>query len=276
MTRSGFKAPIPGSILRSLAFGVLLLATACSHIPRPQPGAAPEDYLRYAWRMLEEGKTFQAKEAFQELIYSAPGSAIIDSVHYGLAETHFAERSYFLALSEYSTIVRSFPRSGLVDDAAFKVGLCHWEQSNSYKLDQMETHEAREAFRTFLLDYPASDIVDEVVTYLVMAEDKLARKKIYEGETYLKLGTERDLVSATLAFQEALGLWQRSSHIDLALWGLGEVYFKQGRHDDARAAFGALVANFPDSKRLKKARARLEDLGASETLSAPPPPPPIS
>ncbi len=224
--------------------------------------------------MLEEGKTFQAKEIFQELIYSAPGSAIIDSIHYGLAETHFAESNYFLALSEYSTIVRSFPRSGLVDDAAFKVGICHWEQSNSYKLDQMETHEAREAFRTFLLDYPASDIVDEVVTYYEMAEDKLARKQIYEGETYLKLGTERDLVSATMAFQEALGRYPNSSHIDLALWGLGEVYYRQGRHDDARAAFGALVANFPDSKRLKKTRARLEDLGASEALFAPPPQPP--
>ncbi|MFC1545112.1 outer membrane protein assembly factor BamD [Gemmatimonadota bacterium] len=272
MNRSGRTMRRLFGIPHLLLFGVILLAAACSHIPRPQPGAAPEDYLRYGWQLLDEGKFFQAKEIFQELIYTAPGSAIIDSVHYGLAETHFAERNYFLALSEYSTIVRSFPRSGLVDDAAFKVGICHWEQSNSYKLDQMETLEAREAFRTFLLDYPTSDIADDVVTYLEMTEDKLARKKIYEGETYLKLGTERDLVSAVIAFQEALTIWQRSSHIDLALWGLGEVYYRQGRHDDARAAFGALVANFPDSKRVKRARARLEDLGASETLSATPPP----
>ncbi|MFC1595354.1 outer membrane protein assembly factor BamD [Gemmatimonadota bacterium] len=264
----------PRGILRLIVCGMILMAAACSHIPRPQQGASPEEYLRYGWRMLEDGKTFQAKEVFQELIYSAPGSAIIDSVHYGLAETHFAERNYFLAQSEYTTIVRSYPRSGLVDKAAFRIGLCHWQQSNGYKLDQMETREAREAFRTFLLDYPTSDIADEVVTYLEMAEDKLARKMIYEGETYLKLGMERDLVSATIAFQEALSTWQRSSHIDLALWGLGEVFYRQGRYDEARAAFGALVANFPDSKRLRKARARLGDLGASETLSATPPPAP--
>lgn len=259
-------------ISRSIVCGAILLAAACSHIPRPQPGAPPEEYHRYGWQLLEDGKTFLAKEIFQELIYTAPGSAIIDSVHYGLAETYFADRSYFLALSEYSAIVRSFPRSGLVDKAAFKVGLCHWEQSNGYKLDQMETHQAREAFRVFLLDYPTSDIVDEAVTYLQMAEDKLARKMIYQGETYLKLGTERDLLSAIIAFQETLGTWQYSSHIDLALWGLGEAYYKLGRHDDARAAFGALVANFPDSKRLKKARARLADLGASATLPSTPPP----
>jgi len=257
-------------IARSVGLVTLLLFAACSHIPRPQQGAAPEEFLRYAWRLLEEDKTFQAKAVFQELIYTAPGSAIIDSVHYGLAETHFAEKSYYLALSEYSTIVRSFPRSPLVDRAAFKVGLCHWEQSNGFKLDQTETHEAREVFRAFLLDYPGSGIVDEVVTYLQMAEDKLARKLIYQGETYLKLGTERDLESAIIAYQEALTEWPGSSHLDLALWGLGEVYYRQGRHDDARAAFGALVANFPDSIRLKKARSRLDSLGAS---GDPPPPP---
>ncbi len=265
MRRTNVKA-------RSIGWGMLLLFAACSHIPRPQQGAPPEEFLRYAWQLLEDGKTFQAKAQFQELIYSAPGSAIIDSVHYGLAETHFSENSYYLALTEYSTIVRSFPRSPLVDRAAFKVGLCHWEQSNGYKLDQTETRQAREVFRAFLLDYPGSEIVDEVVTYLQMAEDKLARKLIYVGETYLKLGTERDLESATIAYQEALTNWPGSSHLDLALWGLGEVYYRQGRFDDARTAFGALVANFPDSDRMKKARSRLESLGASGD----PPPPPTS
>lgn len=252
----------------SFLLGAIILAAGCTQIRRPPPGSPPEELMRYGWRLLEKDKTFTAKEVFQQLIYSAPGSAIIDSVHYGLAETQFKEGNYYLALNEYRQIVQSFPRSSLVDDAASKIGLCHWEQSRGFKYDQQETLQAREAWRAFLLDYPGSELVDEVVAYYGMAEDRLARKIIYQGETYLRLGTERDLEAAILAFREALQYYPETSFQDLAIWGIGEAQYRLGHLDEARQSFGALVANFPDSRRIKHARSRLKKIGPA---SQPPP-----
>lgn len=258
-------------IVCSILLAGAIAASGCSHIPRPDPGSPPEELLRYGWRLLDDGRTFHAKELFQELIYSAPGSAIIDSVYYGLAECQFKEKNYYLALNDYRNIVTSYPRSTLVDDAAFKIGLCYWKQSSGFKLDQTETHQAIESFRIFLLDYPTSELVDEVVTYRDLAYNKLARKMIYEGETYLKLGTERDLQAALIAFREVLDFYGDASHIDLAIWGLGETLYKLGRYEEAVQVFGALVANHPDSKRTKKARVRLKNLGPLAAGSPPPP-----
>jgi len=238
----------------------LLTVWGCAGIPRPRSDAGPEERMRYAWRLLESGRTFQAKEVFQELVYLASGSTIIDSVYYGLAESHLREKSYFLAQNEYRNIVRSYRRSPLVDDAAFKIGLCYWELSHTYKLDQTETYQAFDEFRAFLQDYPSSELADQAAAYRDLAYDKLARKKIYEGETYLRLGTDRDLGAALRMFQEAGQIYPDTSHLDLALWGVGETYYRMGEGQRAMEAFVALVANYPDSRRLKAARKRIEKL----------------
>lgn len=251
---------------------VLLMAACAAGVPKPPPDASPEERLRYAWRLLEKGSTYNAKLVFEELIYSAPGSAIIDSVHYGLAECYFEENNYYQALNEYEIIVSSFPRSPLVDDAALKVGLCYWEQSLSYKLDQTETRKAIDAFGIFLLDYPISEWVDEAADYLYRCREKLARKMLYQGMTYLKLRTDRDLEAALIAFQEMLQFYPDSSYIDDALWGLGEAYYRSDRRQEAVVAYGVLVRDYADSKHVKAARARLRELGSASSGAAAPPP----
>jgi outer membrane protein assembly factor BamD len=252
-----------------------VLAAGCSHIQRPPPDAPAEDRLRYGWKLLERRHTYAARQVFEELIFSAPGSAVIDSAHYGLAGTYYEEHNWIQAQSEYDIVVRSFPRSQLVDDAAFRSGYCWWKQSLNYKHDQEETYHAIDAFRTFLLDYPASEHYDEVIALLAQAEDKLARKKIYEGDTYRKLGTERDLAAAELMYMEAIQSWPNASVLDLALWGLGEIYMAQQAYPKALEAFGMLVANFPDSRRIKDARERIHTL-SEMGVTAPGTPPPAA
>jgi len=248
-----------------VVFGAALLVAAftlagCSRVPRPQLDAPPEERLRYGWELLERGRTFNAKQAFEDLIFSAPGSAIIDSAHYGLAEANFAEKNWVQAGSEYATIVTSFPRSGLVDDAAFKVGLCWWHQSLSYKLDQTETVRALDAFRAFIQDYPTSDRLDEALEYIFVSQDKLALKAIYQAETYLKLATKSDFQAAAIYFSEAILTYPDTRHMPRALWGLGMAWYRSGDRQNAIDTFGALVSNYPDSRYVEKAQERLQEL----------------
>ncbi len=256
----------PGALGALGALGVLVLVVgaACSSIPKPQPDAPPEERLRYAWALLEKRSYFSAQQAFEDLIFSAPGSAIIDSAHFGLAETYFDMGNYIQAVSEYRTVVSSFPRSGLVDDAAFKIGVANWEQSLSYKLDQTETLRSIEAFRAFIQDYPASNRVEDALEYLRQAEDKVALKTIYQAESYRKLGTEGDYQAAVIYYSEAILGYPSTSHMARAVWGLGETYFKMGESESALQTFAALIARFPDSKYTDRARKRMRDL--------PPPP----
>ncbi len=258
----------------SLAVAGAVLVVGCAGVPKPPPDASPEERLRYGYRLLEKGTTYNAKQVFEELIYSAPGSAIIDSAHYGLAETFFTEDNYYQALIEYEILVSSFPRSPLVDDAAFKVGLCYWEQSPSYKLDQTETRRAIDAFQIFLLDYPGSEYVGEAVDYLYRCREKLARKLLYQGTTYSKLGTDGDMIAAIIALQEMLQLYPDSSYTGEALWWLAEAFYRLSRYEQAAVVYGSLVRGYPDSKRLKAARERLTELGSRPgAVSVPPPRP---
>ena len=259
-------------VLPSLAVAGVVFMVGCASVPKPPPDAPPEERLRYGYRLLERGSTYNARQVFEEIVYSAPGSAIIDSAHFGLAECFFADDNYYQALIEYEILVSSFPRSSLVDNAAYKVGLCYWEQSPSYKLDQRETRKAIDAFKIFLLDYPGSVLVGEAVDYLYRCREKLARKLLYQGMTYSKLGTDGDLLAAIIAIQEMLQLYPDSSYIGEALWWLGEAFYRRGQFEQAAVVYGSLVGEYSDSKRLKAARERLTELGSRPgAVSVPPP-----
>gem|GEM_PF-597361 len=261
-----------GRVAGCLIAGCLISAVGCASVPKPPTDASPEERLRYGYRLLEKGSTYAAKQVFEELIYSAPGSAIIDSVHFGLAEAYFLEDNFYQAQVEYEIVVSSYPRSSLVDNAAYKVGLCYWEQSLSYRLDQTETRKAIAAFEVFLLDYPGSEWTDEAADYFYRCREKLARKLLYQGTTYSKLGTEGDLRAALLALQELMQLYPDSSYIGEALWWMGEAFYRLDRHQEAVVAYGALVRDYADSKRVRAARERLKELGSlSGGISAPPP-----
>lgn len=259
-------------VLPSLAVAGVVLMVGCASVPKPPPDAPLEERLRYGYRLLERGSTYNARLVFEEIVYSAPGSAIIDSAHFGLAEGYFADDNYYQALIEYEILVSSFPRSSLVDNAAFKVGLCFWEQSPSYKLDQTETRKAIDAFQIFLLDYPGSELVGEAVDYLFRCREKLARKRLYQGITYSKLGTNGDMLAAIIAFQEMLQLYPDSSYIGEALWWMAEAFYRLEQFEQAAVVYGSLVSGYPDSKRLKAARGRLTELGSRPgAVSVPPP-----
>lgn len=265
---------IAAGVARCLIVGSLILAVGCASVPKPPSDASPEERLRYGYRLLEKKSTYVAKQVFEELIYSAPGSAIIDSAHYGMAEAFFVEDNFYQAQVEYEIIVTSYPRSSLVDEAAYKAGLCYWEQSLSYKLDQTETRQAIDAFQVFLLDYPSSEWTDEAVDYLYRCREKLARKLLYQGTTYSKLGTEGDLRAALLALQELLLMYPDSSYVGEALWLIGEAYYRLDLHQEAVMVYGALVRDYSQSKRVKAARERLKELGSLPGAASAPPPPP--
>ncbi|MFO7768276.1 MAG: outer membrane protein assembly factor BamD [bacterium] len=248
--------------LRHLAVpALLILAGACAGVPKPPEGSPPEVMNRYAWELLERGSTYNARQVFEELLFTAPGSAVIDSVHFGLAEAHFKEGNYYQARSEYETVTSSFPRSSLVDQAAFNAALCYWEQSLSYKLDQQETRQALQAFQSFLLDYPASELAEEASRYVRRARDKLARKELYQARTYMRLGTERDYEAAVLILSQLIRRYQESGWVDEAVLELGKCYFELDRTDQARQAFAALVSDFPESETAEKAREWLRRIG---------------
>ena len=252
-----------GPLLMAGVLGIMG-SLACAGVPRPARDASPEVRFRYGWTLLERGNTYQARQVFEELSLAAAGSAVIDSIRYGLAETYFRESNYHQSRVEYEAFVSAHPRSHLVDDAAFKIGLCYWELSLGYKLDQSETRQAIDAFQSFMMDYPTSDLADRASELIYEAREKLARKKLYEGETYYQLGTERDLRAAGLVLTEMIQTFGGSRHLDRAVWLLAEVHLKLDERDRARELFAAFIQAFPDSSLRSRVQARLRELGPSD------------
>lgn len=187
-----------------------------------------------ATRLLEKGNYEQAIEAFQALVYSFPGSEVVDKAQYGLAESYFGLKDYVSAGLEYEHLVDHYPSSPLADDAQFKVALCYFKQSPRPALDQTDTEKALAGFYRFIDDYPDSPLVPEARERIKDCRTKLAEKQYLNAELYLKL---KKYKAARLYFEDVVTRFPDTQWALSAWFDMGELLLKQKKRDEALEAF---------------------------------------
>lgn len=215
------------------------------------------EQFEYAKGLYDRGKFYKSQMAFENLIYTYPGNAVIDSAQFYLGMCYYGQKDYGLAAGEFKRILTAYPNSEFADDAQYYTAMCHYNLSPKYSLDQSETNQAIYEFNLLNSTYPMSPFVKEAKERVAELENKLAEKKFKDGELYLKLG---NYDAALLYFSFVRDNYPSTDWAIKAYFYSGEAQMKLKNYDEAKHIFETFVVGFPDHKLATKAKEKLDEL----------------
>jgi tol-pal system protein YbgF len=80
----------------------------------------PEEMYQRALRILMDGKTKDAREAFEAFLKKYPDTDLSDNAQFWLAESFYKEGNYEEAILSYETLIKKFPKSDKVPGSMLK------------------------------------------------------------------------------------------------------------------------------------------------------------
>lgn len=173
---------------------IILLLAACFALIscRSQELIRPGDSLEVAFEkamgQFESENYTEAARAFEVVISIGRGTDIGRDAQFYLAESHFKNRRYLIAASEYRRYVQFHPNSARRADAEFREALCYYHLSPRYRLDQTYTNNAIDRFRLYEARYPNSERRELAVDYISELRTKLAQREFNAAEFYMRIG----------------------------------------------------------------------------------------
>ncbi len=170
----------------SLLLIIVFIIASCRSQELIRPGDTLEVAFEKAYSLYEEERWRDAANAFETVISIGRGTDFGQNAQYYLAESHFNNRQYLLAASEYERYSQSHPNSQRRQEVDFKAALSYYNLSPRYNIDQTQTHRAIEQFRLFLARYPNSERISEVSDKIDELRNKLARKNFEAAEFYMR------------------------------------------------------------------------------------------
>ena len=217
----------------------------------------PEQQYEQAKLYFDKKDYYKSKLAFSVIVMNNPGHTIIEKAQFYLAESHFFDKEYILAIEEYEKLIRSIPQSEFVDNARYRVGCAYFNLAPSYHLDLEYTRKAITQFNSFLEEFPNSDIKDKVIKKRLESIDKLATKEYKTGELYRKMGYYR---AALISFDAVLKEYADSAMAPDALFWKGECHRTMGDLEDAESTYIDFMRRYPENKLKSRAAKRLKEI----------------
>lgn len=231
---------------------VLLTAMACGSSHNIKPGDTVEVAFEKAMNLYERERYSQATRAFETVLSIARGTELAADAQYYLAKSHFHNRAYLVAASEFSRFARNYARDDRRKEAEFMEAYSHYQMSPRYNLDQTETYNALERFQLFVSRYPGTEMAQEAQEYMDELRDKLAKKKFNAAEMYMRVGEYR---SAALYYDLTVEDYPESTWAEKALVNKIRAYVKyaensvrerqQERFEEAVASYEEYIQIFP-------------------------------
>jgi outer membrane protein assembly factor BamD len=199
----------------------------------------------------------EAQQHFKRFLDSSPGEAQADSAQLLVGQCLFNEKSYAEAAVEFAILGREYPRSDLLDDAAYAECLCYFEQMRPAQLDPTFAARARTCLNEFLLRYPDATQREDAEKHLGRIADLLAEKELRLGMMFCKM---KRPAAALVYLQEILDEYPSSKSAPQALLWIGRSDELLDKPAEAASAFRKLLEVFPKDPAANEARTRLRDL----------------
>jgi tol-pal system protein YbgF len=96
----------------------------------PKPGVSDKQAYQTAFDLLQARKYDEAAKAFTQFLSGYASSPLADNAQYWLAQSHYVQRQFNVALPEFQKVIEKYPQSSKLPDALLKVGYCHSELGN--------------------------------------------------------------------------------------------------------------------------------------------------
>ncbi|MDI6402338.1 outer membrane protein assembly factor BamD [Balneolaceae bacterium ANBcel3] len=239
-----------------LLFMVLLLAASCASRHTIRPGDTLDVAFEKAMGLYERERYSQAAQAFETVLSIARGTELAADTQYYLAMSHYNNRAYLIAASEFRRFTRNHPNDERRKEAAFMEAYCHYLMSPRYNLDQTESYQAIDRFQLFISRYPGTDKAAEAAEYVQELRNKLAKKKFYAAEMYFRI---REYRSAAVYYRLLVDRFPESEWTERAMVRQIEAYveyaersvrnMRQERYEQAIESYQQYVQTFPSGEK---------------------------
>lgn len=251
--------------MRTLFILVIAAATlmSCRSEDLIRPGDPIDVAFDKAMSQFEEEKYTDAARSFETVISIGRGTDWGQDAQYYLAESHYKNRRYLVAASEYSRYVQFHPNSPRREDAEFKEALCYYNLSPRYRLDQTYTESAIERFRLFMSRYPNSEHREQAGNYIEELREKLAQRDYNAAEFYMRTNRYN---SAAIYFGLVIDRFPETRWAERALVKQMESYIlyaensiesrQEERFEKALESYSSYLQLFPQGEN----RSRIEEL----------------
>lgn len=229
--------------------GALLLmvfAVGCGSAARKELINA-QFYFDRGMKYMNQKDYIKALTDFQTIIESYQTSDLVDRAQFMLSEAHYMNEDYVTAAYEYERVFADFPSSEHAVEARYKRALCYYNESPKADLDQENTRLAIDDFNRFIDNYPSHELSREAQKHIDELRAKLAYKDFKSAELYRKL---KKYDAALIYYQSVIRDYSRTTWADESRFGIGLVYLKQKKFEQAKEVFQRLV-NTTDNKDLK-------------------------
>jgi tol-pal system protein YbgF len=112
----------------------------------PKPGVSDKQAYQTAFDLLQARKYDEAAKSFTQFLSGYASSPLADNAQYWLAQSHYVQRQFNVALPEFQKVIDKYPQSSKLPDALLKVGYCQSELGNKSA--------ARTALQQVMKQYP--------------------------------------------------------------------------------------------------------------------------
>src|SRR6185369_11086738 len=96
----------------------------------PKPSVSDKQAYQTAFDLLQARKYDEAAKAFTQFLSGYASSPLADNAQYWLAQSHYVQRQFNVALPEFQKVIEKYPQSSKLPNALLKVGYCQSELGN--------------------------------------------------------------------------------------------------------------------------------------------------
>ena len=209
-----------------------------------------------ALKLFYKGKYLRAKDKFEYIIMTDPGSKLANESQYYKGESLFQIKEYDEAWITFEQYVRFTNNIEKIEISRYRICECAIYSTNSYQRDQRHTKRALEQLQMFLEDFPQSELVQDAEKAISELRIKLAEKEYEVGRLYLKL---EEYEAAFIYFLSVLNNYYDTVFADDARIGIIFTHILNENRQGATSYLRAEKNRFLKQEKYNKAEALLNE-----------------
>jgi outer membrane protein assembly factor BamD len=202
----------------------------------------------------------KASALFDDIANVFRATSQADSVYFFQAMSYYKQRDYILAGHYFSTFYQNYLYSPFAEEAEYLAAYCFYKNSPNPSLDQTNTHQAIEAFRSYINRHLVSPRSKEAENLITELEDKLVEKSRLNAKLYYDMGNFK---SAIIALKTSLDDYPNTKYREELMWLIldssfqlaeNSIFSKQKeRYQSTVDEYYSFITQYPESKHKKEA-----------------------
>ncbi|MEM8626710.1 MAG: outer membrane protein assembly factor BamD [Pseudomonadota bacterium] len=236
--------------------GLGLVVSGCSMLsasdvsPKAVEAAPPEQLYGEADRLLSQQEYTAAAKKFEDVDREHPYSPQARRALAMAAFSHFKAASYEEAISAARRYTTLHPGTKEAALALHITAMSYYNRLSAPGNDQSNAKLALTNFSKLRRQHPESKYAKEAVNRMRIVRDTLAANEMQVGRYYQRT---KNYTGAINRFRTVVTTYQKTQHVEEALYRLTESYLLLGVASEAQTAAAVLGHNFPTSPWYKRA-----------------------